>query len=182
MKNIKVLIPGLILIFLVSCGNFGKDKTVLCEKIQYDVQINNPDPGHYWWVNNIEGSKREPFVKNILNAAFSGEVKTYDYFNKLLTLKQLEEISSDTIYRTMKRTYPPYEIYDTIIINKLDFSDISKIRFLEEWKYDKDKIVIDKRVIGIAPIIDKKDNDGNLIAVQPLFWIYFDEGQVMSEE
>ena len=175
MKKIKTFFSVLIMIFLISCGHFSKDKTVLCDRIQYDVIINNPDPGHYWWINNIEGSKREPFVRNVLDAAFSGEIRTYDYFNNPLTPKQLKAIGADTIYRTLKRTYPPYELYDTVIINKLEFSDISRIRFLEEWQYDKDKMLIDKKVLGIAPLIDRKDSEGNTIAVQPLFWIYFDK-------
>ena len=175
MKKIKIIFPVLLMIFLVSCGNFGKDKTVICEKIQYDVPINNPDPGHYWWVNNIEGSKREAFINNLLKLAFSGVIQTYDYFNNPLTSNQLGTMYTDTLYRTLRRTYPPYELYDTMTINKMEFTDISKIRFLEKWEYNKDNLLINKKVIGIAPVIDKKDNEGNTIAVQPLFWIYFDE-------
>lgn len=175
MKKMKIIFPVLLMIFMISCGNFGKDKTVICEKIQYDVLINNPDSGHYWWVNNIEGSNREPFIENILNLAFSGKIQTYDYFNNPLTINQLNSISADTLFRTLRRTYPPYELYDTVTINKMDFSDISRIRFLEKWEYDKDNLLIKKEVIGIAPVIARNDSEGNLIAVQPLFWIYFDE-------
>ncbi|MCD4773386.1 MAG: hypothetical protein K8R41_08405 [Bacteroidales bacterium] len=175
MKNIKTLVPVLIMIFLISCGNFSKDKTVLCERIQYDVIINNPDPGHYWWVNNIEGSKREPFIKNLFNAAFLGEVKAYDYFNNLLSVEQLKMIGADTIYRTLTRPYAPYDEYDTVIITKLEYEDVKRIRFLEEWLYDENEISINKKVVGIAPLIERKDGEGNMIAVQPLFWLYFDE-------
>lgn len=175
MKKIKTFFPVLIMIFLISCGNFSKDKTVLCERIQYDVIINNPDPGHYWWVNNIEGSKREPFIKNLFNAAFSGEMKAYDYFNNPLTIEQLKMIGADTIYRTLTRSYAPYDEYDTVIITNLEYEDVKRIRFLEEWQYDENNIAINKNVVGISPLIERRDSEGNMIAVQPLFWLYFDE-------
>ena len=163
------------MLVLVSGGKFGDDISGLCERIQYDVIINNQDPGHYWWVNNIEGSKRESFIRNLFNTAFSGEVKAYDYFNNPLTPEQLKMIGADTIYRTLIRPYPPYDEYDTVIISKLEFADISRIRFLEEWYYDENEIAIDKKVVGIAPLIERRDGEGNMIAVQPLFWLYFDE-------
>jgi len=175
MKKTKIIFPVLLMIFFVSCGNFSKDKTVLCDRIQYDVIINNPNPGHYWWVNNIEGSKREPFIQNLINAAFSGEVIAYDYFNNQLTIDQLKMIGADTVYRTLIRPFAPYDEYDTVIITKLDYEDIKRIRFLEEWQYDENEIVVDKKVIGIAPLIEKIDSEGNMLAVQLLFWLYFDE-------
>ena len=62
---------------------------ILAEKIQYDVPVVNNDPQLDWWINNIEGSKREPFLKRIMEAAEKGEVRVYDYFNHPLTPQQL---------------------------------------------------------------------------------------------
>jgi len=43
---------------------------------------------------------------------------------------------------------------------------------VEEWKMNETNFSFEKKVIAIAPVIDKYDSDGNLLGKQPLFWIY----------
>ena len=144
------------------------------KKIQYDVSIKSPDPSYDHWIQNIEESKRLLLVETMLNAAYDGRLQAYDYFNKPMTLDELRSIGVDTIYKILTRTYPPYEEYDTIITTKLDIHDLNRVRFLEEWTMDQQTLEIEKKVIGIAPVMDKFDGEGSLIAQQPLFWLYLD--------
>ncbi|MDZ7743423.1 MAG: hypothetical protein U5Q03_17220 [Bacteroidota bacterium] len=34
---------------------------------------------------------------------------------------------------------------------------------------------MEKEVIGIAPVLERKDENGNFLANHPLFWLYFEE-------
>ena len=145
---------------------------MVTKKIQYDVNITNNNPNYDPWIENINQSQRHAFVQNLLDAAYNGKVKTYDYFNKPLNLDELKNLSVDTIYKTLTRTYPPYDEFDTIIVNRINIRDINKIRFLEEWSINETNLVFEKKVIGIAPVIDKYDTEGNFLGKQPLFWIY----------
>ena len=169
-----VLILSVISVFgITSCSLVRSNKEILCNKIQYDVPVNNNDPQLDWWINNIEGSRREPFLKRIMESAENGEVKAYDYFNQPLTPAQVKSVGNDTIYQSLLRTYPPYEEYDTMIVQSISYRDISKIRFMEEWRWDKSSLEMHKKVIAIGPVI-QKELGGEKFS-QLLYWISLDK-------
>jgi hypothetical protein len=170
-----IIVMGIIAILLAACER-EYQKEVLATKIQYDVPIYSDDPQLDWWINNLEGSKRDPFAKRLLEAAEKGQVKAYDYFNEPLTPQQVLSLKVDTVYSTLTRAEAPYEEYDTVIYYELDYRDITKIRFLEEWKWDPETLEMEKKVLGIAPVtvIDFEGQEYN----RPLFWIYLEENAV----
>jgi len=172
MKNLNLLLLLLLAAFFLSCNNEDKFQN-LSERIQYDVPIKNKDVDANWWVNNIVGPDREDLIKGIFEKAQNGEIKVYDYFNELLTPEDVRKIGIDTSYKTIKRNTPPYEEYDTMIVTQLEWEDITKLRFLEEWKIDPKTMDIQKTVIGIAPV--KMVTVGGNLYSMPLFWIYLDE-------
>ncbi len=159
------------LIVITSCKQETK-QSLITQKIQYDVSIISPNSSYDPWIQNIEETPRIKLVSDILNAAYEGRVAAYDYFNNPLSVEEVKSIGTDTIYRTLTRNTPPYAEYDTVIVSKIEITDIVKIRFLEEWYMDEQNMVIEKVVLGIAPVIDKFDAAGNFIGLQPLFWIY----------
>jgi hypothetical protein len=163
----------LILTSLISCSGSAK-KEVLTSKIQYDVPVSNNNPQLDWWVNNLEGSKREPFLKRIMEAAENGEVRVFDYFNNPLNPEQVKSMGTDTVYQTLMRTYPPYEEYDTVIIRSVSYRDIVKIRFMEEWAWDTKTLEIEKKILAIGPVTQKEIAGESF--TQLLFWISLDEG------
>jgi hypothetical protein len=172
-NNFQLLFSILCLTTLMACSVNSSRKQILAEKIQYDVPVINGDPQLDWWVNNIEGSKREPFLKRIMEAAEKGEVRLFDYFNHPLTPQQLPAQCIDTIYRTLVRTYPPYEEYDTMTIDAVTYRDITKIRFLEEWTWEPGSVNIEKKVIAIGPVVQREIAGESFN--QLLFWIYLDD-------
>jgi hypothetical protein len=176
MKNQAIIVFLIFLIVLsVSCSDKSARKEILTSKIQYDVPVTNNDPQLDWWINNIEGSKREPFLKRIMEAAEKGDVKVFDYFNQPMTATaaQVKSAGTDTIYQTLSRTSPPYEEYDTMIFRSISYRDIVKIRFMEEWTWDQASLNIDKKVVAIGPVLQKEIAGESFN--QLLFWISLDE-------
>jgi len=171
--NIRTSILFISLVALFACNIHSRKQETLTEKIQYDVPITNNDPELDWWINNIEGSRREPFLKRIMEAAEKGEVRVFDYFNNPMTLAQVQSVGTDTIYQTLLRTFPPYEEYDTMIISSISYRDIVKIRFMEEWKWNPSSLEIEKKVLAIGPVLQKEIAGESFN--QLLFWIYIDE-------
>jgi hypothetical protein len=139
------------------------------------VDIKSPDPEYDWWVQNIEGSKREMFIRKLIDAAYSGKLRIYNYFNEPLTVEEVRSIGNRTDTVTFQREYPPYDFYDTVIRQQLELRDITRIRFLEEWSMDDKTLEFSKKIVGIAPIIRKYDENGDLRGYMPLFWVYLDE-------
>ena len=69
----------------------------------------------------------------------------------------------------------------TTKLNKSEFNrnTIKKWRLKEEWFFDKQRSVMDVRILGIAPLQEDKDEvTGALTGTfSPLFWVYFPEAR-----
>jgi len=61
------------------------------------------------------------------------------------------------------------------MVSTLNSDDITKVRFLEEWYIDNNKFDIEKRIVGIVPLIENYNEAGEFRGYAPLFWIYLDE-------
>lgn len=53
--------------------------------------------------------------------------------------------------------------------------DIVQYRVKEDWFFDKERSVLDVRIIGICPVVYNRDQDGNITGLKELFWLYFPE-------
>ena len=66
-------------------------------------------------------------------------------------------------------------------LNKKEFdrNQVKKWRLKEEWFFDKQRSVMDVRIIGMAPLKEDRDEvSGQLTGgFSPLFWVYFPEAR-----
>ena len=177
MKNL-LLFSVFITATLLSCQQKSK-QDIITKKIQYDVNIKSPDADWDWWIQNIVGPDREKLVDLVMDGALSGKFQAYDYFSDSISPVDIEYMLADTFYLTYKRTFPPYDNYDTSIIMKINREDIQRIRFLEEWKIDPESMHFEKKVFGIGPVARRTDLQGTE-RWQPLFWIYTDNDFIKS--
>lgn len=53
--------------------------------------------------------------------------------------------------------------------------DIVQYKIKEDWFFDKERSQMDRRIIGIAPVVHQKDVNGNVTGLRELFWLYFPE-------
>ena len=51
--------------------------------------------------------------------------------------------------------------------------DIIQYKIKEDWFFDKERSVLDVRIIAIAPVIYSKDTEGQIQGARDLFWLYF---------
>ena len=63
-----------------------------------------------------------------------------------------------------------YDAPDTIWYNS---KDIVEYRLKEDWFLDKERSVMDVRIIAIAPVVESIDQNGNVEGKKELFWLYF---------
>ncbi len=178
MKKV-LIIPSILLLslYFTACNKQQKTgESNVTQRIQYDVSIISPDPEFDWWVQNIEGSGREAFVKNLLGAVSDGSVKAYDFFSyKPLTSADIKDIFKRTDTIALERPDPPHELVDTVLVHELSINDISRIRFLEEWNMDSKTLAFDKKVAGICPLVEVFTDSGESKGFKPLFWVFLDK-------
>jgi gliding motility associated protien GldN len=91
-----------------------------------------------------------------------------DEFGNMITLKGADGYDS-VIERNgqIETVYPPRDT--TWITSK----DIIQYRIKEDWFFDKQRSVLDVRILGLAPVVYKKDRNNNITGTRELFWLYF---------
>ncbi|MCX6290240.1 MAG: gliding motility protein GldN [Bacteroidetes bacterium] len=132
---------------------------------------------------------RKSLIDLMLDAIKEGSLTAYsttdDEFTLPVTMKEIAAkggARSDTT--KMNRPDPPYEEYDTVIAKEFAPEKVIAYRLKEEWFFDKQRSVMDVRIIGIAPMIYDIDESGNLRpgnVKKPLFWVYYPEARKLFE-
>ncbi len=128
---------------------------------------------------------RKSFMYILLDALKEGTVTPYEYnpyndeFLVPLTPDQvLGKLSKTDTLRNQQRPYPPYAYYDTVIKKEFDPSTVKQLRLKEDWFLDKERSLMDVRILGLCPTGEKiNDQTGESLGADPLFWIYFDEAR-----
>ncbi len=117
-----------------------------------------------------------PFITILLNAAKTGEVTVYngvdDNFITPITPDELSQTLSTT--DTIPYVDPvTYEESFKVINNDFDPAKVQKFRLKEDWVFDEETSTLVVRILGIAPIMDKIDDQGNNRGEMTMFWAYY---------
>ncbi|MFM7155030.1 MAG: gliding motility protein GldN [Bacteroidota bacterium] len=120
----------------------------------------------------------QPFFTILSNAATKGDLPVYSVdedgakFKKRLSTEDVLSMlsKSDTVI-----TFDPetYEEKITIVNNDINWEDVKRFRIKEVWFFDKETSTMQVRILGIAPMIDVRDNEGNFRFEKPMFWVYY---------
>jgi gliding motility associated protien GldN len=120
----------------------------------------------------------EPFAGILLDGAKSGNFTIFagddEKFTKPMDTTSLNSIifKRDTVTVIDPETY---EEITKVVDNSINLEDIKRFRIKEKWFFDKNTSTMNVRILGIAPMIDIKDNEGNFRYELPMFWIYYPE-------
>jgi gliding motility associated protien GldN len=122
------------------------------------------------------------FTQVLLDGLKEGSITAYevsntDEFNTPLTYQDIMSRLNTIDSSQQQRPDPPYDWYDTVIVKEFNPIDVRQIRLKEDWFFDKQRSVQDVRIIGICPVVDDVDDNGEYKGTKPLFWIYFPEAR-----
>lgn len=149
-----------------------------------------------WRVIDLREKMNQPFyypevphanlrnlMQVLMDALKEGTITAYDAssptdeFVVPLTYQEIITRLERTDSVPMQRSYPPYDWYDTVISVKFNPSDVKRFRIKEDWFFDKQRSVMEVRILGICPVRDNFDEKGLFRAYDPLFWISFPEAR-----
>ncbi|NNE29285.1 MAG: gliding motility protein GldN [Saprospiraceae bacterium] len=119
-----------------------------------------------------------PFFSILMDAAINGDITVYsaedDKFSSKLDASEVSTMgaSVDTV-----TTFDPdtYEETIQVVRNELNPEDIKRFRIKEVWFFDEETSTLQVRILGIAPLQDVKDDNGNFLYELPMFWVYYPE-------
>lgn len=113
----------------------------------------------------------------ILDAIAAGELTAYEdeEFKEIKTPEKVAAFGADaeTLYVQDPVTL---EEKQQVVVKELDKeNDIRMYRIKEDWFFDKQRSVMEPRIIGISPQYTKKNADGIELLRLPICWIYYPE-------
>lgn len=120
------------------------------------------------------------FIIVVLDALKEGELTAYDISNtdELLvpiTYREIIGRQTDSLYQVMRRPYPPYDEYDTVIFTEFDPTKVMRLRIKEDWYFDKQRSQMMVRILALCPVMIK-ERDGQEVT-EPLFWISYPDSR-----
>jgi gliding motility associated protien GldN len=129
--------------------------------------------------NDVNGLRS---LTNVLYKAVTEEVSLRVYssatddFSVELTPGDVKKITEKSFEKTVPSSLDPS--VDSVITVTESFSPnrVKKLMIKEEWFFDKQRSVLDVRILGISLLYEQEDKDkGDM----PIFWVYFPEARTL---
>ena len=109
-----------------------------------------------------------------ITAYSTGPLGNDDEFKVPLLKEEIEAMMStiDTTYTTDLDTGELVEVIQQIDIES---ADVKRFKIKEDWYFDRQRSERYVRIIGIAPMIEVRGEDGEFRGYRDLFWLYYPE-------
>jgi len=164
---------------------------------EIDMRQKINHPFYYPENNGIVGSAmtgdRKSLIDVIYSAVKEGSITAYgnavydDEFRQEMSQEEIKLIggASETIIEVIdwdavaEGADPEQAKTTKLNIVPFNRNSIKKWRLKEEWFFDKQRSVMDVRIIGLAPLQEDRDEvNGQILGTfSPLFWVYFPEAR-----
>lgn len=121
-------------------------------------------------------SPESPLFTILADAALHGDLSVYstedDHF--------LKHLSSDDVFHTLYKTdtivtidvQTGVELVE-IVQSNIDWTDVKRFRLKESWFFDANTGTLRVRILGIAPMVEVRDENGEFRFEKPLFWVHY---------
>lgn len=151
--------------------------TRVWRKIDLREKMNHP---FYFPIESIRD--RRSLVQVLVESVNEGSLTAYDplddEFTRTLTMAEVKSKLKRIDTMWIPSPDPPYDPQMVIVEEEFDPSTVKEIRLKEEWFFDRQRSVMDVRIIGIQPVADNIDRTtGEVRGKEPMFWVYFPEAR-----
>ena len=144
-------------------------------EIDLREKINHP---LYYPTTKIDD--RKSLFDVIKDAVLAGELSSYDpsddEFKIKLTPSEAMAKMGDTI-SVLVEDPETFELVETNTYQEISSVDVVKYHIKEDWFFDRERSIMDVRIMGIAPLVSVLDENGQFKGLKSLFWIYFPEAR-----
>lgn len=137
---------------------------------------------HQFYFPIEEIKDRRSLVQVLIQSVQEGSLTAYDPLDdEFTTVLTKAHVSSkltfiDTLW--IPSPDPPFNPEMVVVEEEFDYARVKEIRLMEDWFFDKQRSVMDVRIIGIQLVADNIDrSSGEVRGKEPMFWVYFPEAR-----
>jgi hypothetical protein len=122
---------------------------------------------------------QQPLIQIIHTAAKSGELTVYDnavengdQFKAVMTVDLVKGLGAKTDTVTAIDPVSLEEV-TKVVKNELTWEKISKYRVKEDWIFDEETSTMMVRILGLQPMLEDFDANGNYRGDLGMYWVYY---------
>lgn len=124
---------------------------------------------------------RKSLFDIIRQGLMDGEIHAFDnpVFDDEFKVKMgrgaLDSLFTQVDSMDQENPWAPGTYIRVAVKTELESRSIKQYWMKEDWFFDRQRSVMDVRIIGLCPLQEKLDPNGVLMGYKPLFWVYFPE-------
>lgn len=119
------------------------------------------------------------FIEILLDAVKKGKIQAYntldDQFSAPLDMESFNKTIGGTEDSVQSENPITGEITWVKTRTEFDVTKVTKYQLKEDWVFSRNLGRMVVRIIGIAPLMDRVEDDGTLRASMPMFWLHYPE-------
>ena len=119
--------------------------------------------------------RKAVFDDGSVTAYDPGPLLQDDGFRRVLSNAELDRLLNAVEPSWTPSLADPDQNILVVVPTPLESKDIMMYRLKEDWILDKQRGVMEVRIIGLAPMREVRGEDGELRGHAPVFWLYFPE-------
>ncbi len=136
-------------------------------------------------INLPFASPDRPLITILLEAADTGAIQLYgtltDDFSE--PLPEQDRLAIGGGVDTIEQFDQDFNVTYVEVPKVFDPASVRRYRLQEIWFFDKESSTMQVRILGIAPMAEQYDENGNFLYERPLFWVYYPGArQVLANE
>ncbi|CAN5907164.1 gliding motility protein GldN [soil metagenome] len=137
---------------------------------------------HPMYYPETQINDRKSLFDVLKEGIITGEIYAYDnpFFDDEFKVRMSKKTYLDLFTQVDSTNYtqnpndPDGPMILAPITTELSSRDIKQYWIKEDWFFDKERSVMDVRIIGMCPLKEKLNpSGGGMLGVSPLFWVYF---------
>lgn len=136
-----------------------------------------------WRVLDVREKMNQPFVapqsplfQILFDAAIAGDLRVYSTLDDRFTTPLTPDAVRAMMYRvdTIYRPNIDTEVDEVVVVENIrNWEDVKRFRIKEAWYFDSKTSSLQVRILGIAPMLDVLDENGEFKYEMPLFWVHY---------
>ncbi|NJC28101.1 type IX secretion system ring subunit PorN/GldN [Neolewinella antarctica] len=136
-------------------------------------------------INLPFANPERPLISIMMDAAAEKKIQLYsvidDKFSTVLPAEDLAALGGGI--DTVEQYDEDFNVTYVEVATEFNPDVVKRYRLQEVWFFDKESSTMQVRILGIAPLMDQYDENGNFLYERAMFWVYYPGArQVLANE